>query len=78
MITSTEKPMIDLPEQPPRQRSYLLRCMETRSQMLGQSEPCSSWRFSLQDTKTDAVHNFQNLESLMTFMQEVLDEESSD
>lgn len=48
--------------------------METRTQMPTQSSPGSSWRFSLQDPKSEAVYNFQDFEVLVAFLQSVLDE----
>ena len=74
MITSTEKQTLFLPDQPPRQHSYLIRCMETRSQMSVQTGFNSGWRFSLQDPNSNAVHNFRDFQSLMFFLQSVLDE----
>lgn len=57
----------------PKYHSYLLRCMETRSQSPDPSKPGSIWRFSLQDPKSGVVHNFSDLEALMAFMQGFLD-----
>jgi hypothetical protein len=51
----------------PRYQSYILRCMETSSQMPDQPGPRSTWRFSQQDPKSGVVHNFPNLDALMAF-----------
>jgi hypothetical protein len=66
-----------LPDCPPRHFSFLLRCMETRSQPSNPTEPGSNWRFSLQDPKSEAVHNFRSFEDLVAFLQSVLEESHS-
>jgi hypothetical protein len=48
--------------------------METRSQVSILSEPGSNWRFSMQDTKSESVHNFRNFEALVAFLQSALEE----
>ena len=67
----TKETLPDIPERPPRHRSYLLRCRETRSQ---RPERPSIWRFSLQDSQTGAQQHFADLESLLTFLQGTFDD----
>ncbi|NMB88088.1 MAG: hypothetical protein GYA17_06995 [Chloroflexi bacterium] len=74
MTAQPRNPDLRLPDCPPRHFSFLLRCMETRSQPSNPSEPGSNWRFSLQDPKSEAVHNFRNFEALVAFLQSVLEE----
>ena len=70
MITNSQNPDFHLPDRPPRHFSFLLRCMETRTQ----SQPGSNWCFSLQDPGSETVHNFRNFETMVDFLQSVLDE----
>ena len=63
-----------LPEHPPQQHSFLLRCMETRRQTDAQQEQTSGWLFSLQNPKTNEVYSFRDLAGLMAFLQSVLGE----
>ena len=82
MTEHTRKPDPQIPDHPPRHFSFLLRCMETRSQFCAQvcaqncaqSQPGSNWRFSLQDPKSEAVHNFRDFDELIAFLQNVLDD----
>jgi hypothetical protein len=62
----TQETLPNIPDRPPRHRSYLLRCRETR----GRHADCaSSWRFSLQDPQTGEQQHFADLDSLLTFLQ---------
>ena len=57
-------------DEPPRYQAYMLRLWETRSQCLDQP---STWRFSLEDSRTGQKRAFSDLEALVTFLQAVLD-----
>ena len=74
MTITAEGESCFFPEQPPRQQSYLLRCMETRTAESTQPSPSSDWRFSLQDPRNNAVYNFGDLEGLVVFLQNMLNE----
>ncbi len=50
---------------PPRQRVYLLRCWEERSQDL-RLPP--RWRFGLEDSHTGRRYGFADLDALITFL----------
>lgn len=67
----TQETLPNIPERPPRRRSYLLRCQETRSR---DPDCASSWRFSLQDSQTGEQQHFADLESLLTFLQGTFDD----
>ncbi len=78
MEMDLEKFGFSLPEDPPQQRSFLLRCMETRGQTSAQSGQSSGWLFSLHDSKDNVVHSFRDLNALMLFLQNVLNEDSEE
>jgi hypothetical protein len=52
--------------EPPRYRSYVLRCWEMRSQI---PKRPAMWRFSLEEARTGEKHTFADLEALVTFLQ---------
>ena len=54
---------------PPRYRSYLLRCWEERSRF---PDGPVVWRFSLQDPRTGEHHGFADLEALIAAIQQAL------
>jgi hypothetical protein len=56
--------MHSLPDHPPQQRSYLLRCTETRSS----PGTASLWRFILQETVTGEQHGFADAEALLAYL----------
>ncbi|MCP4542735.1 MAG: hypothetical protein GY832_36900 [Chloroflexi bacterium] len=58
--------MLNIPDRPPRRKSYLLRGWETRDQ---HPDHPSSWRFSLQDPQTGEQCHFADLNSLLDFLQ---------
>ncbi len=72
MITNVENDPLFLPERPPRQYSFLLRCVEARSEKSAHPERRSEWRFSLQDPKNNAVYNFGDFEGLTAFLKNLL------
>jgi hypothetical protein len=74
MTTTAEEKSYCFPDQPPRQQSYLLRCMETRTGEPTQSSASSDWRFSLQDPRDNAVYNFGDLKALVAFLQSLINE----
>jgi hypothetical protein len=49
----------------PQYQSYLLRCMETRSEDSNHPATC---RFSLHDPRTGEKHHFPDLEALLAFL----------
>lgn len=53
-------------DRPPRYRSYLLRMWEARGEC--PDEP-PTWRFRLQDVRSDAQRAFPDLEALVAFLQ---------
>jgi hypothetical protein len=74
LIMFTQETVHDLPDRPPRHRSYLLRCWEVRDQR----PVCpSSWRFSLQDSQTGERHHFADLGSLLAFLQGTFDDNNT-
>jgi len=68
-----EKFNLFLPEHPPKQQSFLLRCIEVRNPNPSQ-EHTSGWLFSLQNPLNNAVYSFRDIAGLMTFLQSMLDE----
>jgi hypothetical protein len=52
-------------DEPPRNRSFILRLWEARSQS---TEEPSTWRFSLQDPESDKRYGFADLEALVEFL----------
>ena len=57
-------------DKPPRYQSYMLHCLEMRSQHPGR---LATWRFSLEDPQTRERHAFSGLEALVTFLQAELE-----
>jgi hypothetical protein len=55
---------------PPKYQSYMLRCLQTRSEDPGQP---AIWRFSLEDPQTGEKHHIPDLETLVTFLQDKLE-----
>jgi len=53
-------------KQPPLYQAYLLSCLEMRSQHAGRP---STWRLSLQDSRTGRKRVFPNLEALVSFLE---------
>lgn len=48
--------------------------METCCQMPAQPLTDSNWRFSLQDPKSETIHNFRDFEALVAFLKCILDD----
>ena len=53
-------------EQAPQDHAYILRFWETRSVP---PDPPTTWRFSLENLRTDEAHKFADLEGLTTFLE---------
>ena len=58
-------------DKPPIYRTYILRFWEERSSDV---EKGSAWRFSLEDTDTNARHVFLDLDGLIAFVQKQIPE----
>ena len=76
MAAEIEKYHLSIPESPPQQHVFLLRCIEIRSQMPPQQEAQTEWRFNVVNPKDNAVHNFGDFQSLMTFLKTILNDQS--
>jgi hypothetical protein len=57
-------------DKPPRYQSYVLRCLEMRSQ---HPDRPATWRFILEDPQTREKHALSGLEALVTFLQAELE-----
>ena len=57
--------MYEFPDTAPRQRVYILRLWETRSDL---PDASATWRFSTQDPQTGERRGFASLDSLMAFL----------
>ncbi len=53
---------------PPRYRAFLLRCYEADS---------ATWRFTLEDSRTGERQGFADLEALIAFLRDMMDEGES-
>jgi hypothetical protein len=60
---------------PPRYSAYLLRCWQERDSSIDVS---ATWRFSLEDSRTGKRQGFADLESLMQYLPEALQEDDSE
>ena len=55
---------------PPRYQSYVLRCLEMRSQ---HPDRPATWRLSLEDPQTREKHAFSSLAALVSFLRTELE-----
>ncbi len=58
-------------DKPPRHQAYLLRLWEERSQ---HSAGSATWRFSLEDPRTEERRGFADIESLVAFLRGQMDD----
>ena len=63
---------MSLEKSPPRYSVYLLRCWQERE---SRSDVPSTWRFSLEDSRSGKRHGFADLESLMQYLDQALQED---
>ncbi|MCB2178357.1 hypothetical protein KQH61_00400 [bacterium] len=73
MVKKENYDPLSSPDCPPQQHSFLLRCVEVRSDRSVHANTDSEWRFSLQDSKSNTVYNFGDFEGLVAFLQNMLD-----
>lgn len=60
---------------PPRYSVYLLRCWQERDSSI---DVPATWRFSLEDSRTGKRQGFADLESLMRYLNETLEDDESE